>query len=1022
MARPWTFWYWMYGAVSQEGIHADLQAMKEVGLGGCYLMPIRGVSEKPEFQGTAQQLSPQFWHMVDYAMQQADSLGLELGIHICDGFALAGGPWITPEESMQKVVSSQTFVSSGSLKGTLLPRPESHEGYYEDIAAFAIPIAQPETFSFASSAGSQQLTMSATMTLNDRGIFAATEPAWVQYDFLQPRTFRHIVIAPNGTNMQAQRMAVEVSDDGIGFRLVKQLVPPRQGWQNYDQPTTFVFPPTTARYWRLSWTPVGSEPGSEDMDAAKWRPRLGLKDATLSSSPTLEGWEGKAGLAWRLATATTAFELSDADCVQMADIVRLELDGDRVVTDFTARRPYCILRIGHTSTGYTNATAGGARGLECDKFSTTAIAKQLVGWFGQFMLRPHARVVKCLHVDSWECGCQNWSSNFAAEFSRRRGYDLMPFLPLLAGIPMVSAQKSEEVLRDVRLTINDLIHDVFFAAVRERAHQHGLLLSAESVAPTMVADGMEHYRFADLPMGEFWLHSPTHDKPNDMLDAISGAHVYGKGIVQAEGFTEVRGVWDETPASIKPLLDRNFALGMNRLFFHVFAHNPWMDRKPGMTLDGIGLFFQRDQTWFPEARALVDYVTRCQQLLQQGVPVVDIAVYTGDEMPRRAWRPEQLADMLPGLMGSQRVEAERQRRANVGQPMAESPVGVKHQAGIVDPAHWVNPLGGYAYDSMNPDALLHQSFPYRVLVVPEGVLVSDDARQRIEALRREGVTIVDQPFTERWFDGLQPDVRLPDSIAFCHRRQGTKDIYFLSNQQDSECRFDATFRCRPRHVVIYDPLSDRHYIDVDDVTAVDTLTVLHMQMQPRQSLFVLFGFDDVTPQVTARWHVPMLGPDMPQPVFEWRQKGKWQIAFRESGTTLQSDTLFSWTNHSDPQVRFFSGHARYTTTLHLNEQNTTGRFILDLGQVCDVAHVWLNGSDLGILWTPPYEVDVSGRMRQGDNTLEVEVVNTWHNALRGADQGTPPYEGIWTNARYRTKGDGLLPAGLLGPVTIRNVN
>ncbi|MBQ9356129.1 MAG: discoidin domain-containing protein [Prevotella sp.] len=1019
--RPWTFWYWMYGAVSQEGIKADLQAMKNVGLGGCYLMPIRGVSEKPEFEGQAQQLSPAFWQMVDYAFSQADSLGLEMGLHVCDGFALAGGPWISSEESMQQVVSTITS-ARGQMKGISLERPTVRENYYEDIATFAFPLPEPDTFSFASAASSPQLSMSATMTLNDRGIFAATEPAWVQYDFLQPHTFRHIVIAPNGTNMQAQRMCVEVSDDGINFRTVKQLVPPRQGWQNYDQPTTFAFPPATARYWRLSWTPEGSEPGSEDMDAAKWRPRLGLKDAVLGSSPRIESWEGKAGLAWRIATATTASELPDADCVQMADVVRLELDGDRIATDFFANRPYCIVRIGHTSTGYTNATAGGGRGLECDKFSAAAVNKQLDNWFERFMQRPHASVVKFLHVDSWECGCQNWSSNFASEFQRRRGYDLMPYLPLLAGIPMVSAQKSEEVLRDVRLTVNDLIHDVFFAAVGERAHRHGLLFSAESVAPTMVADGMEHYRLADMPMGEYWLNSPTHDKPNDMLDAISGAHLYGKPIIQAEGFTEVRGVWDETPAGIKPLLDRNLALGMNRLFFHVFTHNPWTDRRPGMTLDGIGLFFQRDQTWFPEARGLVDYVTRCQRLLQQGEPVTDIAVYTGDEMPRRAWRPEQLADVLPGLMGSDRVEAELQRRANVGQPMTESPVGVKHQAGITDPAFWVNPLGGYAYDSMNPDALFHQPFNYRVLVVPQGVLVSDEARQRIDTLRQAGVTIIDRPFTDRTIGGLLPDVQLPEGIAFCHRWQDSRDIYFLSNQQDSEQRFIATFRCAPRHVVFFDPLANRYFIDVDDIIAADTLTVVRMRMKPRQSLFVLFGFDDVTPQVSARLHAAIPGPDMPQPVFEWRLKGKWQLTFRESGVSMKSDTLFSWASHSDPAIRFFSGHARYKTTIRFKERNNMGRTILSLGQVHDVAHVWLNGRDIGIVWMPPYEVDVTGYMQQGDNTLEVEVVNTWHNALRGTDQGTPPYDGIWTNARYRTPGDSLLPAGLLGPVELRNEN
>ena len=85
----------------------------------------------------------------------------------------------------------------------------------------------------------------------------------------------------------------------------------------------------------------------------------------------------------------------------------------------------------------------------------------------------------------------------------------------------------------------------------------------------------------------------------------------------------------------------------------------------------------------------------------------------------------------------------------------------------------------------------------------------------------------------------------------------------------------------------------------------------------------------------------------------------------------------------------------------------------------DIAHVRINGKDCGIAWTEPYEVEITGALQKGKNTLEIEVVNTWHNALRGADQGKAPYEGIWTNAKYRTKGDGLLPAGLLAEPEIK---
>ena len=1018
MARPWTFWYWMYGAVSREGIRADLQAMKDVGLGGCYLMPIRGVDEKPEFSGTAQQLTPAFWEMVDYAFAQADSLGLELGIHVCDGFALAGGPWITPEESMQHVVWNDTIVTVGKGGEVALPLPAVTDTYYEDIAAFAVPVS-PDLPS---------PKVSGTITADDKGVFRSKEAGYIQYDYDEPQTVRSLHIVPSGNNLQAQRLLVQASDDGITYRNVRQLVPPRQGWQNNSEDYTFSIPTTTTRHFRFCWTPDGTEPGSEDLDAAKWSPVLKVKAITLSCEPRIDQYESKNGSVWRIASEPDLRSYT----LDGSYPVRLKVEGSRAWFPEvqSGGGKVRILRFGHTTTGHTNATAGGGKGLECDKFSPVAVGKQIDHWFGEFKKRPHANVVKFMHVDSWECGSQNWSRNFAEEFQKRRGYDVQAYMPVFAGYPM---EDDEQVLHDIRTTINELLQECFFQTVAERARQYGVLLSAESVAPTMVSDGMEHYKHVDLPMGEYWLNSPTHDKPNDMLDAISGAHSYGKQIVQAEGFTEVRGVWDETPSDLKTLLDRNLAMGMNRLFFHVFTHNPWTDKRPGMTLDGIGLFFQRDQTWFPEAKGLVEYITRCQRWLQRGWPVVDIAVYTGEEMPRRAWRPEQLITMLPGLIGRERVAAEQKRLANEGLPMVESPVGVKHSV-IADPKDWVNPLNGYCFDSMNPDGLKeywadetsgdHETHPahrpqYKVLVIPEDILISDSAQTYIEELRQQGMTIIDNPYTEHWIDNLMPDVILPDgTVAFCHRRDGKQDIYFLANQTDSVNSFYATFRRTPRNVMLYDPMTDRYTVPIDDITSIgDSMTVVQLAMKARQSLFVLFDIEGITPEVESKWHRPLV-PDMPKTVFEWKQKGGWQLLFRENGVQMKSDTLFSWSDSQEPQVRYYSGHVRYTTTLNYKSANLEGRVMLSLGDVRDVAHVWLNGQDMGIVWTSPYEVDVTGRLQQGKNTLEVEVVNTWHNALRGMDKDTPPYPGIWTNAKYRTKGDDLLPAGLLGPVTL----
>ena len=1033
-SKPWTFWYWMYGAVSEEGIRADLQAMKDVGLGGCYLMPIRGAAERPEYGGQADALSENFWRMVDCALVQADSLGLEMGIHVCDGFALAGGPWIKPEESMQKIVFCDTVVNGGRHH-FMMQKPQHYQDYYQDIAAYAIPVGNSPAIR------QEKMTYSPNVTINAKGVYCADTPCWLQYEFNEPTLVRNVEIEPSGTNIQCQRLLVKASDDGVVFYRVKQLVPPRQGWQNTGFNTTFSIPPTRARYFRFEWTPEGTEPGSEDLDAAKWKAVLRLKSLKLGSYPLIDNWEGKAGYVWRKAPDTPEEDLGTDDFLRPQDIIVAQMKGDM----FTCHLPegrWRILRMGHTSTGHTNATAGGAKGLECDKFSHEAVAKQIDSWFGLFMQRPNHRAVKYMHVDSWECGSQNWSPTFAQEFERRRGYDILPLLPLYAGVPM---KGGEEVLRDVRKTINELVNEVFFTTAARKAREYGVLLSSESVAPTMMSDGIEHYKYVDMPMGEYWLNSPTHDKPNDMLDAISGAHVYGKNIVQAEGFTEVRGVWDETPAMVKPLLDRNFALGMNRLFFHVNTHNPWMDRKPGMTLDGIGLFFQRDQTWFPEAKAFVDYITRCQQYMQRGTPVVDIAVYTGEEMPRRALTPDRLVPMLPGLFGAERIASEQKRLANVGQPMEESPVGVRHSANILDLKDWINPLHGYHYDSMNPDGLAcwvakyaadpqHVVMPpYRVLVIPQDAKVSRETWQRIDTLKRNGITVITEPYRADTLPGLPPDAVLPEGIAFAHRKDRSTHYFFLSNQTDHEQTFQAKLRTR-------------------DVTSLIN-PVTGELLDFRQHREGVYSCVDITlpayGSVIAGCGLMFLDastvsqqPETAMPIGENLQ---WEVTFAENQEQVSTRQLFDWSQSKNDRIRYYSGRARYSTTFHVKKKDMERLTWLQLPGVKDVAHVWLNGHDLGTVWTAPYMVPLQKHLRKGKNTLEIDVVNTWHNALRGADCGKAPYNGIWTNARYRTKarsseshpsspgngrvstaldevkGDGLLPAGLLQtPLLVRD--
>ena len=573
-AKPWTFWNWKYGSVSRPGIHADLTGMKNVGMGGIWLMPVREAGERLEFQDGVAQLSPEFWKMMDYSFQLADSLDFNMGIHV-----LPGNPLVLPDESMQKVVWTDTIVKGGKkIEGLQMWQPESYKdgkmqsagsegGYYQDIAAFAIR------------------------------------------------------------------------------------------------------------------------------------------------------FKGKTGPAWRNATDSAA----RSEAVPMTDVLPLKMEGGMVMGGMVngilqnklPKGSWCLLRMGHTSTGQTHATDGKGMGLEVDRFSPAAVKKLFDSWYAPLLDRPHGDVVSYLYIDPREWGSQNWGCQFAEEFKARRGYDLIPYLPVMAGVPLESASRYEQVQNDIRLIIEELVKEKFFQTFTRLAEEQYVEVSCEAI--------------------------PRTDHPDDMFRAVSRAHIYNENPVQAVACTGNYGARNGTPALLKPLIDRHLALGINRF---IFLH---------------------DIVRHPEARGFMDYITMCQHYLQQGRPVVDIAVFhpSGNPAQKNSYRAPR----------------------------------------------------GYKYDLINKDALLKWNFEYspkgklpgnqdyRILLIsqPESSL-SAEIKAKLEELREEGIVIIDKPYQAKNFSqyGIDPDVILPENMDYAHRlvleATGRKDIYFLINQENKERQITATFR------------------------------------------------------------------------------------------------------------------------------------------------------------------------------------------------------------------------------------
>ncbi len=1058
-ARPWVFWYWMHAAVTREGISADLEAMRDAGLGGAYLMTINGPTDPPHIEPPVLPNTEPWWELVRFAVEEADRLGLELGFHICDGFATAGGPWITPELSMQEVTWSVTNVSTGDAKIELL-QPPTHEGFYRDIAVLAFPTPPGA----GNSSATEPVTITSSVVDQEPAAlakpgnpvrFRSESPCWIEYEFDEPFTARCVTITPDGANSQCQRFTIEASDNGQSYRKVAQLSPPRHGWQDEGRPVTHAFPATTARQFRFRWTPVGTEPGAEDLDSAKWAPVLKLKEIHLLSEPRIDNIEGKSAIAWRLSASSTAEQILPRDCISKQNILDLtpKLEPTGQLSWSPPAGEWSILRIGHTSTGKRNATAA-APGLECDKLSAKATELQYQRWFGEAVRRVGPklapRVLSRLHVDSWECGSQNWTPGFGGEFQRRRGYNLTKYLPLLAGYPIDSASESERVLGDIRTTIAELLDEKYYGTLAGKARAGGFTFSGECTAPTMVGDGLAHFVHLDQPMGEFWLKSPTHDKPNDILDAVSAAHVFGKRVIGAEAFTQLRIEWNETPALLKPLADRHFAVGVNQLTLHVMLHNPWPDRYPGITLGAIGTHFGREQTWLPMARGFTDYLARCQWLLQQGEPVVDIAILAPENIPSRAWRPDQLQGAVPGLIAEPTASTLRARLANENQPITESPRGVKHAANISGAAEWLDPLAGHKYDTVSCAALRNLAivrggkltFPggaaYHLLIVPQPTravplanAVSRDTAKTLARLAEEGVqmlvvdglksldpraTLPVVSAAQGTFDRAEcipPDFvasegnALAVEVAWTHRTAEWGEIYLIANQAERARTLELSLRQQAQLVEVWHPLTGE--IDTLPFTPSSDRTRVSIMVQPFESCFIVLPKQ---PTVSSTQ----------QPNFTSRpQSLTWDVRFiphQPNVAVPAARRLKQLTElgQLDEQVKQFSGQAAYETKFELERSGVTW---LDLGAVTGPAEVELNGQACGIAWTSPYRVRIDQHVRPGDNKLTVRVMSTWRNRLLHESKLPPAKRTTWMTAPYEFPSQSPDPFGLLGPVSLQ---
>jgi len=1090
-AKPHTWWHWTGGNVTLDGIRKDLEWMKRSGIAGCNLVDV-SIGHGQVIENKALFGSPAWLNAFRFAAEECRRLGLEMGIDSSPGWSEAGGPWVRPEQAMKKIVWSELTVAGPQHFSGKLPHPPYNNGPIRDLEASRgfQPLGAPpppldqtyyaDSVVLAFPTPSDEIPMTdcrVRITMSAKGIDPAplldgslntsiTIPAgpdgtaWLQFEFPQPFIARAFTIASRQGIPVGRLLA---SLDGTRFSTVAVLPGP-QGYHGAPV-RTFAFPAVSARFFRLELTAAPLSPGAV-IEGGPIQPARNyvLREAILHSGARVNRWEDKAVYGslmdvYQLATTPDATGSAVIQRSHIIDLTSKMTDDGTLNWDVPAGK-WTIIRIGYSLTGAKNRPElPAATGYEVDKLNPKYVEAYFRNYTMPFMKSLGSlfgTTLRYMTMDSWEAGMQNWTDNIINDFRSRRGYDPTPYLPILVGRVVENSVISDRFLWDFRRTLADMYADCYYGTMTNLLHEYGMKSYGEAsgIALEIPEDTLLNKSKVDIPMAEFWVH-PLHPESMyyvDVRQAASAAHVYGKPIVAAESFT---GGGYEAPYTLKKIADYWFAQGVNRIVLHTSAHQP-LDTKPGNMM--VGTYFDRNITWAEMAKPFMTYLARASFMLQQGYFVADLAYLLKEGAP--STMPFWGAGLQPAVPK------------------------------------------GYDFDCINTDILLHKmtvsedgrlilpsGMSYRVLVLPETDYMRPEVLTRLHELVLQGATVVgprparspslvgypqcdlevQQLADKLWgdLDGVTKNRRthgkgmviwglpldqvlssmgipkdfdsscpLDGDLLWLHRRTSDVDIYFVANHTDHAMDIEARFRVNGKKAELWH--IDTGRVEPAGYTIEDGRTIVPLHLAEREALFVVFIYNGSNllgkKQKYLKRRIAML-------------KGPWEVTFPPNlgaPARIRLEQLESWTNNSDPGVRYFSGTATYTNSVQISQAwlHPKARIVLDLGEVRDIAEITVNGKQFDLLWKPPYAVDVTDAVRAGRNKLEIKITNQWTNRIVG-DQFVPPDKRVLPgdalsvfssrspNARQLPAARGFPPprsplfvpqapleSGLLGPVTI----
>jgi hypothetical protein len=639
--KPWCYWYWISDNISKEGITRDLEAMRRAGIGEALIGNIFLDNTKI---GGVKALSEPWWGMIEHAIREGGRIGVDIGLFNCPGWSQSGGPWIDATQTMRHIAISETRVKGGAPVAVTLPVPKQP---FQDLAVLAFPAPLLDTDTI----GAREVTIRCEPAIPDAVRLidgrpdtavdfpagaAAQTPLVVDLEAKDPFIARSLVLhpAPKGFIVQCE---LQAKDAAGAFKPVRQVTVDRHNIKSHvgfqpSGPVAVAFPAVTSRTFRLVFTGL--------------RHAGGLGEIELAGAPRIEHYVEK--------QLAKMFQdpLPPADyylwprpaCADSADgavapegVLNL---SDRMGSDGTLRwdaphGDWVVLRTGLSPTGARNAPASPEGvGYEVDKMNRAWTEHHFRAYIGRVLDRMPAadrKAFKHVVADSYEMGSQNWTEGLAADFRARYGYDPLPWLPALTGRVVGSPDRSDRFLWDLRRLVADRISRDYVGGLRDACERNGLRLWLENYGHWGFPGEFLQYGGASHDLGgEFWA---TGDLGAiELRAAASAAHIYGKPRVSAEAFTSALR-FESTPWSLKRRGDWALTEGINHWVLHVYIHQPWEDRIPGVNA-WFSTEFNRHNTWYDAGRGWIDYYRRCCFLLQQGRHVADVAYFIGEDTPR----------------------------------------------------------------------------------------------------------------------------------------------------------------------------------------------------------------------------------------------------------------------------------------------------------------------------------------------------------------------------------------------------